>query len=360
MLGRLDAELRERLRVAFAPRSSGPLNSAVRSFAKFARRVPSRVLFRRPAFVGDLEVLAHNEWTLCLWAVALAGEISGKTRKLLKANTIAQRISLFKGLVSHRYGFQIAGDAPRLGNLLKDMRAKDPLGGSRRARRALRYRHLRKVWKRCSDVRSSSFVRVNEWAAVTTARHVLARGGELETIMRRDLTFHVMSGSQRRYAVLWIRPMKKRAGQAQPKIPQLIGECDGAGGASAYAALERLVNAPFWQGCNTATTPLFRSKPSKAITTGYFRALVRKLVKQIGLEPKMFGAQSARIGGATDLAATGKASQLLLQAKGRWSSDIGKIYARMTRKAQLAVSDMMYECSNRDLEEIMPEFVQPA
>ena len=30
----------------------------------------------------------------------------------------------------------------------------------------------------------------------------------------------------------------------------------------------------------------------------------------------------------------------------------------MTRKAQLAVSDLMYACSNRDLEEILPEFTQ--
>ena len=39
-------------------------------------------------------------------------------------------------------------------------------------------------------------------------------------------------------------------------------------------------------------------------------------------------ARSPLIGGATDLASTGKASQLLLRAKGRWASDIGAIYAR--------------------------------
>ena len=200
---------------------------------------------------------------------------------------------------------------------------------------------------------------MNEWAAVTTARHVLARGGELETIMRKDLTFHRVGQSQRRYAILWVRPLKKRAGQAQPKVPQLVGECTSAGGASAYSALARLAEAPFWQDCDPAKTPLFRSKPTRAITTSYFRAVVRKLTKLLKFDPKQFGAQSARIGGATDLAATGKASQLLLQAKGRWSSDIGKIYARMTRKAQLAVSDMMYESSSKDLEEILPEFVQP-
>ena len=137
MLDRLDAQLRERLRTAFAPRSSGPLNTAVRSFAEFARKVPTRQLFKRPAFVGDLGVLAHNEWTLCLWAVELAGKVSRKTKRPLKIESIAQRISLFKGLLSHRYGFQVAGDAPRLGNLIKAMRGENPADGNRRKRRAL-------------------------------------------------------------------------------------------------------------------------------------------------------------------------------------------------------------------------------
>ena len=95
------------------------------------------------------------------------------------------------------------------------------------------------------------------------------------------------------------------------------------------------------------------------MTTGAYRAVVRELARSLGYESKHFGAQSTRIGGASDLAATGHASQLLLQAKGRWSSDIGKIYSRMTRRAQLAVSDLMYASKGRDLEEIMPEFTQP-
>ena len=73
-----------------------------------------------------------------------------------------------------------------------------------------------------------------------------------------------------------------------------------------------------------------------------------------------WGAHSGRIGGATDLAATGKSSQLLLQAKGRWASDIGKIYARMTRRCQLAASRLMQKARGRDLEDIHPGFVQTA
>ena len=128
-------------------------------------------------------------------------------------------------------------------------------------------------------------------------------------------------------------------------------------GACAYAALRRLADADIWQA--GGATPLFRSTPTRPMSTGAYRAVVRELARALGHEPKHFGAQSTRIGGASDLAATGQASQLLLQAKGRWASDIGKIYSRMTRRAQLAVSDLMYASKGRDLEEIMPEFTQP-
>ncbi|KAL1519149.1 hypothetical protein AB1Y20_003409 [Prymnesium parvum] len=67
-----------------------------------------------------------------------------------------------------------------------------------------------------------------------------------------------------------------------------------------------------------------------------------------------------RIGGATDLTSTGQVSPLLLQAKGRWASDIGQIYSRMTRRAQLAASELMYAAKGRDLEELLPDFVQAA
>lgn len=37
---------------------------------------------------------------------------------------------------------------------------------------------------------------------------------------------------------------------------------------------------------------------------------------------------------------------------------IGAIYSHMTRRQQLAVSDLMYGSKGRDLEEILPEFTQ--
>ena len=63
-----------------------------------------------------------------------------------------------------------------------------------------------------------------------------------------------------------------------------------------------------------------------------------------------------RIGGAIDVQPGG---ELLLQAKGRWASDIGKIYTRMTRRAQIAASDCMFGQNSPDLEEIFPGFAEP-
>ena len=43
------------------------MRSALNSLARFAAACPDRELFRRPAFRGDLETDAYNEWTLILY-----------------------------------------------------------------------------------------------------------------------------------------------------------------------------------------------------------------------------------------------------------------------------------------------------
>ena len=117
-------------------------------------------------------------------------------------------------------------------------------------------------------------------------------------------------------------------------------------------------------------TPLFRVRTKvrpaggiqqRHMTVPQLKAVTRKAAQLIGYtDMAVWGAHSARIGGATDLASTGKASMLLLRAKGRWGSDIGVIYARLTRKSLLAASGLMQKSKGRDLEELFPDFVQPA
>ena len=349
--------MREELLHAYAPRSGGPLGTAMRALARFARRVPRRELFVRPRFRGDLEAEAHNEWTLCLWAHHEGKRVSEKTGKPLKAGSIEQRVSLAKGLLSHRFGFQLAGEAPRLKSLLRQIKLRRGGTQQRAKRRGWRWRHSKKVWRRHPEVRSSARKARAEWAAVTTATQVLARGGELAAVARGDLTFHTSHG--RRYARLMIRPLKKAGGPTQPKVPQYIAEQspEDADAPDAYAALRRLAELDCWGG---ESEPLFSTARGVLMTTSRYRALVKRYAAMLGFDAKLFGAHSTRIGGATDLVASGEGSELLLEAKGRWGSDIGKIYARQTRKAHLAASDAMYRARGRDLEEILPAYVQAA
>ena len=354
---RLDADVRSELATAYAPRSKGPLGTAVRSLARFAKCVPRRQLFKRPRVRGDLAVEAYNEWTLLLWAQQLSGTVSAKTGRYLKAKSIEQRISLTKGLLSFRYGFQLAGEAPRLKRFLAQKRSRDPAANLRKKRRGMRRHHLQRVWRERAGVRGTDRASLSEWAAVTSAWHMLARGGELYGVTKGDLEFKVSKRTGRKYAILWLQPLKKRRGEAEPKLPQFIQEQVEPADWEPYRALARLAQALQHE---PASTPLFTGAKGQRMTTARFRALIKRYAGYLGWDRKEAGAHSPRIGGAAEYAASGEVSELLLQARGRWSSDIARIYARMTRRAHLAASDLMFNARGRDLEELIPEYVEPA
>ena len=341
---------------AYAPRSAGPLGTAIRSFGRFARVVPRYTLFRRPRFRGDLEAEAHNEWTLMLWQRYLASERSAKTGKFLKSSTIEQRISLAKGFLSFRYGFSLVGEAPRLKHMLKLAREKDPFRGLRKKRRGMRRRHFQQIWKEQAKVRSNSEIALSEWAAATSAWHALMRGGEVAQLTMADLQFRRQRRTGRRYAILWVAPLKKKGG-AKTKLPQFICEQQTPSDWEPYSALRRLAAA---RADEPPDAPLFVARGGRQMTTPRFRALIKRYACMLGWNPKEAGAHTPRIGGASEYAATGEASQLLLEAKGRWDSDVAAIYARMTRRMNMAASDLMFQAKGRDLEELIPEFVQPA
>ena len=254
---------------------------------------------------------AWNEWTLLLWAHWLSRRVSTKTKRMLKAKSIESRISLAKGLLSHRYGFQLAGEAPRLRAWLKQKRQGDPVGTGRKKRRGLRRHHLRRLWKHSAAVRGRSLAALSAWAATTAAWHVLARGGELGSIRRKHLEFSSAGG--REYAVLWVTPLKKKRGMQQPPLPQFIARQSEPEEWEPYMALKRLAEA---LGSDPEAL-LFTAAGGKPMTTARFRAIIKNLVKLLRLAEKEFGAHSPRIGGATDLMSKGECSEILLEAKGR-------------------------------------------
>ena len=151
---------------------------------------------------------------------------------------------------------------------------------------------------------------------------------------RADLTFGEAHG--RRFAQVMMRPAKRTNGERGENVPLLFEEGDGAG-SDTYTALERMVrldpvvhrpgaSAGDRQRAERAT-PLFRVA-GKTLRAERLRRFARQIMRKAGKGTASVGAHSFRIGGATDLADQG-ASPLLLQAEGRWASDIGRIYARM-------------------------------
>lgn len=288
-----------------------------------------------------------------------------KTRAPLSVRSVETYVQLLKGHFSTEYEFELMHRAPRLRRILAALKEADPRSTIRRKRRALRKRHLEQIWERVPGVQLHTPAEANAHALLVVAWHLLARGGELAPAVtagqwdarlhptRADVEFHVLPHGKR-YALLWLRPLKKTGAARYAKVPQYIAEYDG-GGADAYAALCRLWRDDPVPDRELALTPLFRrwtaSGSVSHATVAWMRALVRLRVRQLGYrDVGEWGAHSCRIGGATDLAASGRTSPLLLQARGRWVSDIGRIYSRITRRAQLAASELMYAARGRDLE----------
>lgn len=147
LLSRLHAEASERMQNVYAPKSKDSLNTALRSFARFAAQSPDRELFREKGVVSERQAGAWNEGTLILYAMWLAGQRSKQTKWPVRDRTIETYISLIKGYLRFEYDFELPDRAPRLKQLLKAMKEDDPLAGVWKRRRALRRHHLRKMWR---------------------------------------------------------------------------------------------------------------------------------------------------------------------------------------------------------------------
>ena len=357
-----------------AESSRGKLRTATNWLRIFMRKFPKRRPFlKTPRYRGDLKVELYNEWSMILFVTWMATVTSRRTGIKLNVDTISQYQSMLKSALSTQYGFDVLGDPKRLPRVLKKLQREQPYT-ERKKRRGLRRRHLRKAWKAASKMLQPDLAmsdtarrdRANKWAAITTAWQALARGCEVSAKSRRkwnastlptraDLSFHIHKNGTR-YAVLLLRARKKRG--RSPKIPLIFSE-DDHGGADTYWALHELERLDPVDESLRHKTPLFRTTEG-ALTQREFIKTIKDIAQLIGLDSSLFNGHSCRIGGATDLI-DAKGSPLLLQAKGRWGSDIGRIYARMTRRAQISASKLIQKGKGgRDLEDIFPDFTQPA
>jgi hypothetical protein len=356
LLRRLNAAARRRLVKALSRASRKKLASALRHFARFAAAVPTRELFTRDPL--------HNEWTMILYLEYAAVAKSRKTGKPIAVASAASYASMLTAHWSREMGFKLIGsEAQRYPAILRALRKAEPTS-TRRKRRGLRGKHLRKAWRASASLRANTPAAVNRFAAVATAWQALARAAEVapgaarwdprKSPTRADLEHHG-KGKGAHY-VLWLRPLKKKTCEKVP-IVFAQGREDGA---DTYYMLRRLEKYDSVPATARDSTPLFRGATGKAMGKQEFIRAMESVAHAAGQPWAAFKGHSARIGGATDLA-DANASPLWLQGKGRWGSDVGRIYTRLTRRAQLAASRaMMRGKKGRDLEEIFPEYVQPA
>jgi hypothetical protein len=287
---------------------------------------------------------------------------SRKTGKPIAIESAAGYASMLTQHWSREMGFSVVGvDAQRYPAILRALRrtAKTTV---RRGRRGLRAEHLKRAWKTSPSLRANTREAVTRLAAVSVAWQALCRAGEIAPGLAWDpRTSCTRADLQRRgrgrraYYVLWLAPLKKKCVE---KIPIIFAR--GKGGASdTFDMLRRLEKYAPVADSERASTPLFGWRGG-AMGRAEFVDAVRDVACKAGQEWRKFHGHSARIGGATDLADV-NASPLWVQGKGRWAGDISRIYTRLTRKAQIAASRaMMSGKKGRDLEEIFPNYVQPA
>jgi hypothetical protein len=72
-------------------------------------------------------------------------------------------------------------------------------------------------------------------------------------------------------------------------------------------------------------------------------------MRRLGLEPRRFGAHSLRIGGATAALAAGM-NPATIRAAGRWSSEVYRIYCRLSRQSAAGVATTIGSTPFEDLE----------
>lgn len=86
-----------------------------------------------------------------------------------------------------------------------------------------------------------------------------------------------------------------------------------------------------------ADGPLFCDAAGAAVTVSQVRDAVRECMRAAGRDPRLFGAHSLRIGGATAALAAGVTPERI-RVMGRWSSEVYAIYCRLSVEAALQVS----------------------
>ena len=350
--------VQELVGASYADSSQTVIRSAMSGWGKFSRAYPERSMLSTPAFAGDLDASIHNEMSLMMCGAWFL-------ENGLQPSTISTYLSLIRTNLGAHLGW-------RLTCPLAELRLPRFIRGLRRQK--LRVRRRRVGWRshhhrqlREASGTPLSPLALAQDAILTATRQGLLRPCEAAVSSGAfDPSVHLTVGDVEYftehdgYLILTILPAKKPPGQPKDE-PVLYPSGDRV--VDFYSACARMLDdrrtrAP--GGVLDQSAPLFLNPTTgRAFSTTELRALYRGVARAIGLDPRDLGAHSGRIGGATDLFASG-VPPVAIQIAGRWDSDIWAIYARRCVAQSPGYSRAAADCVDVDLEEIIPSYSQPA
>jgi len=394
-----ESELALRLRGDVRARANetldlGRLRTALgwaREFKEDTRREP---LLKPLRWEGDLQAMRYNQATFDSLAEYIRQRGSkrrgGQPGAVVSSDTISSYVGVLRLLSGKEAGYAVTGKVVNVTApaALKRMRQVDGPPGERTLQRGMRAAMMRKLAAQGFD-RSSARGLVN-WAAALLAHNLLLRGGELGVVdgkpldTARDLTLgavEFMQPNEESDGMPWMTVdvvaikdlVARHRSVPLPVRRRQIGGALGDDPLCTYDAVvllmrQRLGRMPPSVGRvegAAALTALFtrgsRHNPARGTwRTSDTNKLAQEMAAALGLDETEFGGKSFRIGGATDLAAAYgvvKAERLIGQ-RGRWKSDVQRLYERALASEHLGASAAIGEAEGRELEALCRGWVQ--
>jgi len=369
----------------------GRLTTSLEWFEEFqadARRHPT---FMPLSHSGDIEAKVYNQETLDMFSEYIrrrGSRMAGRRGECVKSDTIAVYVGQIKKLRTHEAHHAITDPGVNVISSAahKRMRQLDGPAGERKLSLGLRARHLRQAAALGFDRRSSRGAL--EWGAALMAHNLLARGGEIcvcenaELDPERDLTLgaiEFMEPSEVSDDLPWLTaefvPIKdteaRRRSVVMPIRRRAAGGKLGEDPIDAFDAIVmamavRLKRMPPARGRvqgPEASLPLFVGPKGKPWNTADSRRLARRIAASLdGLDETLYGGKAFRIGGATDYRAVygPEAAERLIRQRGRWWSDIHRLYERALASEHLQGSAAVGDARGAELEALCKGWAQPA
>ena len=355
------------------------LRSACNWLRRFKLAHPTYCFLRPRGGHDDMMAAAYNERSFALLSsfIRLHGSVQpGKRGELVSADAIAGYGSALRHaaeVLSCVKPSDSTVDVLRR-PVQKHMLLEQPVlrNETREIRRGLRFAMLRTLAAIGSFDRRSSHGRTR-WRVFLTGIQALLRGGEFgvtdrsrKFVITRGLHWGrqcieflsaEQTGDRFPSLNLWVVPIKDSTGRAKRRlipISALHEQGETNDPLCAYSSIVRAYreHAAHLTEEQRARVPMFLH--SDGVTpwcTADVDQAVSAAVVALGLDPTEFGGVSLRIAGASDLRdVNGVAGKDIIQARGRWSSDIHFIYQRTTATEMLVASRNMTQASGLEAE----------